>query len=112
MRFLKKLNPATEEALEQLSSEIYRTSVYQDNMKEFPKHSPMAHTEEELVRINREDTRLIGLENWEVNDQEDVERNQSSEEENETEVNNFESLLAFTTPTHLSVIGATYVMIF
>lgn len=89
--FPQKLKPATEEALEQLSNSIYRTSVYQDTMKK-PKHSRVQIVEgpgNRAVRFREEDISPNGLETWEISDQEDIERNESSEDEDETEVNKF-----------------------
>ena len=82
----QKLKAATEEALEQLSNSIYRTSVYQDTMKE-PRHS--------LVQIREgAGNRAVQFrggqeETWEVSDQEDVEIDESSEDDDETEVIKF-----------------------
>lgn len=44
-----------------------------------------------LVRFNKEDVSPYGLENWEVSDQEDMERNESSDANDDeiTEVNKF-----------------------
>lgn len=82
----QKLKTATEEALEQLSNSIYRTSVYQDTMKE-PKHS-LVQIEEgpgnRAVRFRGEEE-----ETWEVRDQEDVKIDESSEDDDETEVIKF-----------------------
>ncbi|PFX24622.1 hypothetical protein AWC38_SpisGene10777 [Stylophora pistillata] len=82
----EKLNPATEEALEKLSKRIYRTSVYQENMKELPKPSPTVLTD--LTMIKNKNKITPGLETWEINDQEELNRNESreeDEEDNETE---------------------------
>ena len=79
----QKLKAATEEALEQLSNSIYRTSVYQDTMKE-PKHSQVQMGEGPVnwaVRFRGE-----GKECWEVSDQEDLKIYESVEDDDETEV--------------------------
>lgn len=82
----QKLNPATEEALENLSKRIYRTPVYQENIKELPKPSPTVPID--LITIQNENKMPIGMENWQVNDQEELDRNETreeDEEDNETE---------------------------
>ena len=79
----QELKAATEEALEQLSNSIYRTSVYQDTMKE-PKHSLVQRGEGPGNRA----VRFIGEEEetWEVSDQEDVKISESSDDDDQIEV--------------------------
>lgn len=48
-----------------------------------------------LVRFNRDDASLYGLENWEVNDQEEIERNESSEDDKEVNWIIFSNLCNF-----------------
>ena len=79
----QELKAATEEALEQLSNSIYRTSVYQDTMKE-PKHSLVQRGEGPLNRAVK--FRGEEEETWEVSDQEDFKIDESSEDDDETEV--------------------------
>ena len=82
----QELKAATEEALEQLSNSIYRTSVYQDTMKE-PKHSLLQRGKKpgnRAVKFRGEEE-----ETWEVSDQEDVKIDESSEDDDETEVIKF-----------------------
>ena len=79
----QELKATTEEALEQLSNSIYRTSVYQDTMKE-PKHSLAQRGEGPLNRAVK--FRGDEEETLEVSDQEDVKIDESSEDDDETEV--------------------------
>ena len=74
--------------MENLSKRIYRTPVYQENIKELPKSSPKVLID--LITIQNENKMPIGMENWQVNDQEELDRNETREEDeddNETEVN-------------------------
>lgn len=68
--------------MDQLSKSIYRTSVYQDTMKE-TKHSRDQidlRLVNRLVRFNKEAVSPYGLEDWEVSDQEEMEGNESSDD--------------------------------
>ena len=69
--------------MEQLSNSIYRTSVYQDTMKE-PKNSLVQREEgreNRAVRFRGEEGQT-----WEVSDQEDIKIDESSGDDDETEV--------------------------
>jgi len=70
--------------LEKLSHSIYRTSEYQDTIKD-NKHSPNKKgeaCEDNIVSTpNKENTSLIEVEDWEVKDQEEIEGKTENEEE-------------------------------
>ena len=71
--------------LEQLSNKIYHTSVYEETTKE-TKHSPVEAGEElieKLMKLNKEDIEPYVLENWEVNEQEEIKRIETSEDHDE-----------------------------
>lgn len=66
---------------------MYRTPVYQENIKELPEPSPTVLID--LVTIQNGNKMPIGMENWQVNDQVELDRNETreeDEEDNETEV--------------------------
>lgn len=70
--------------MEKLAQSIYRTSVYQDTIKD-NKHSPNQRGDAckgNVVSIpNKENTSLIEVEDWEVKDQEEIEGKTENEEE-------------------------------
>lgn len=70
--------------MEKLSHSIYRTSEYQDTIKD-NKHNPNQRgeaCEDNVVSIpNKKNTSLTVVEDWEVKDQEEIEGKTANEEE-------------------------------